>query len=71
MKEAEVVGCFHFPPNQQASVAVDPRMDSFDDPATGLAASARSGLFTAGADVGQAPSAADGLLDARSVVALV
>jgi len=35
LQHAEVVVCFLFPSDQQASKAVGPRMSSFDDPSSG------------------------------------
>ena len=54
MQEAQVVGDFLFPADQEESRAVDPRMGSFDDPTPRFSAAAcrPGGVFAFARNVG-------------------
>lgn len=72
MKQADVVSRFLFPPHENAAVAVQPRVDSLDDPASRLvSALTLLSLFASRADVWRVAAASRRVANRLSVVAFV
>ena len=73
MQQSLIVVGFLFPPHEDAAVAVEPRSDALDNPATGaLAPHSLFGLFLAPrSDVRHVAAAAESLAERLAVVALV
>src|SRR5829696_8561114 len=73
MQQSLIVSGFLFPPHEDAAVAIEPRSDAFDNPATGtLAPHSLFGLLLASrSDVRHIAAAAEPLPDRLAVVAFV